>query len=541
MANLIKIKRGLKANLPSLAIGELGFCTDTKELFIGRDDGNEGVENVLISNIDDFYTKSEVESLDGTGITWNAGTSKFDIDNPFNPSGTYANLRAQSTTATDVGLGNVTNESKATMFTNPTFTGTVTVPDPVNATDAANKRYVDELVEGLKTAPSVHAATTGNLSGTYDNGTAGVGATLNLGATATLTIDGESVWVLYDGILLKDQTNKAENGRYFVSQVGDGSTDWILTRCPVCDEADEIPGRYVFVNDGVVNAGTGWVQVVDDPNTFVVGTDDIDVYQFSGAGTYSAGTGLTLTGTEFAVNENVVLTVNNFDPLDYPEFVGPTGPTGETGAQGPTGPTGPIGPQGAKGDTGNTGAQGPIGPTGPTGATGAQGAAGTNGATGPTGPTGPAGPVDLRTAGNTGTGALRYSGTTKTSGQFYGGSTDPSNTTRLNYDGNLHVTNFTAGTITETSTMRLKKNIEPMNFSMEKFESLAPVSFEWNNRESGKEIGLIAEEVYKIFPELVTIDSEENVEGVKYTKLTLYLIEAVKELQKEIKKIKNKS
>lgn len=270
----------------------------TDEAITARLDATLATSNVASES----FVTGEIDKLPGTGLSLDSETRELSIDNPFNPSGTYANLRAQATTATDVGLGNVTNESKTTMFTNPTFTGTVTIPDPTNATDATNKRYVDELVEGLKTAPSVHAATTGNLSGTYDNGTAGVGATLNLGATATLTIDGESVWVLYDGILLKDQTNKAENGRYFVSQVGDGSTDWILTRCPVCDEADEIPGRYVFVNDGVVNAGTGWVQVVDDPNTFVVGTDDIDVYQFSGAGTYSAGTGLTLTGTEFAID-----------------------------------------------------------------------------------------------------------------------------------------------------------------------------------------------------------------------------------------------
>ena len=111
----------------------------------------------------------------------------------FDSTATYANLRAQATTAEDVGLENVTNESKTTMFDDPTFTGIVTVPDPVNSTDAANKRYVDELAEGLKTAPAVHAATTGNLSGTYDNGTAGVGATFNLGVAETLTIDGESV------------------------------------------------------------------------------------------------------------------------------------------------------------------------------------------------------------------------------------------------------------------------------------------------------------------------------------------------------------
>jgi len=111
----------------------------------------------------------------------------------FDSSATYANLRAQATTAEDVGLENVTNESKTTMFDDPTFTGIVTVPDPVNSTDAANKRYVDELAEGLITAPAVHAATTENLSATYDNGTAGVGATLNLGTAATLTIDGESI------------------------------------------------------------------------------------------------------------------------------------------------------------------------------------------------------------------------------------------------------------------------------------------------------------------------------------------------------------
>jgi hypothetical protein len=143
----------------------------------------------------DYITESEVNTkisnLGGNGLTVANGV--IDIDDPFDPSGTYANLRAQATTATDVGLGNVTNESKTTMFDDPTFTGTVTVPDPVNSTDAANKRYVDELAEGLITAPAVHAATTGNLSGTYDNGTAGVGATFNLGVAETLTIDGESI------------------------------------------------------------------------------------------------------------------------------------------------------------------------------------------------------------------------------------------------------------------------------------------------------------------------------------------------------------
>ena len=176
------------------------------------------------------------------------------------------------------------------------------VADPVNNTDAANKRYVDEVAQGLTTKPQVKAATTANLSGTYANGAAGVGSTLNLGPAATLTIDGISAWSQYNGILVKDQTNAFENGRYYVSTVGDALTDWVLTRCGYCDEASEIPGMYIFVTDGTVNANTGWAGTVDDPDTFAVGTDDIDFYQFSGAGSYTAGEGLTLTGTTFDVN-----------------------------------------------------------------------------------------------------------------------------------------------------------------------------------------------------------------------------------------------
>jgi hypothetical protein len=61
------------------------------------------------------------------------------------------------------------------------------------------------------------------------------------------------------------------------------------------------------VTGGTVNGGSGWVQTVADPSTFVVGTDAIIVVQFSGAGTYSAGTGLTLTGTEFSLTAPVAV------------------------------------------------------------------------------------------------------------------------------------------------------------------------------------------------------------------------------------------
>jgi len=98
--------------------------------------------------------------------------------------------------------------------------------------------------------------------------------------------------------------------------MGTVSTPWILTRCPLCDTADEIPGSYIFVTDGTL-ASTGWVQAVNNPSTFVVGTDNIDVYQFSGAGTYTAGAGLDLVGTEFSVpNDGHSHTASSISGLD---------------------------------------------------------------------------------------------------------------------------------------------------------------------------------------------------------------------------------
>jgi len=183
-------------------------------------------------------------------------------------------------------------------------TGTITT-EPVGPTDIANKLYVDEVAEGLKAKPAVELATTANLTATYDNGASGVGATLTATANGAFpTIDGVTLTSTTqgaNGVLVKDQTAALQNGRYNLTTVGDGSTPWVLTRCALCDESDEIPGAYTFVKAGTLYAGTGWVQTVLDPATFVVGTDAIIVVQFSGAGTFTAGTGLTLTGNVFSI------------------------------------------------------------------------------------------------------------------------------------------------------------------------------------------------------------------------------------------------
>jgi hypothetical protein len=194
-----------------------------------------------------------------------------------------------------------------------TLTGALTLhADPTQALHAASKQYVDEVAEGLRAKPAARAATTTNLAAVYDNGTAGVGATLTADTDrAFTTLDGVTSWAVTTppmGVLVKNQTNPAHNGRYNLTALGEaGVSPWVLTRCSLCDEADEIPGAYTFVQFGTANGGTGWVQTVADPDTFVVGTDAIIVAQFSGAGTYTAGTGLTLTGTQFAMAADQLL------------------------------------------------------------------------------------------------------------------------------------------------------------------------------------------------------------------------------------------
>jgi hypothetical protein len=176
----------------------------------------------------------------------------------------------------------------------------------------ASREYVDEVAQGLKAAPAAEVATTANLSATYNNGTAGVGATLTATANGAFpTIDGytlTSTTLGTSGVLVKNQTNAAHNGRYNLTQQGTASLPWILTKCQVCDEADEIPGSYIFVKHGTLYANTGWIANVADQATFTVGTDAVNYFQFSGVGTFTAGDGLDLTGSEFSVDTDRVVT-----------------------------------------------------------------------------------------------------------------------------------------------------------------------------------------------------------------------------------------
>ena len=214
-------------------------------------------------------------------------------------------IAIDSTVATTSGTQTLTNKtlgSSTTLGANlnaNNFTVT-SLATPTNSTDAATKQYVDDLAQGLHIHASVVAATTANLTATYSNGSSGVGATLtNSGTLAAFSIDGVSP-AQNDRILVKNQSTTFQNGIYTLTTVGSGSVAWVLTRATDFDTPAEMDGGdFVFVTGGTAGDNTGWVQT---EIVTTIGTSPVLFTQFSGAGTYLAGNGLTLTGNTFTIN-----------------------------------------------------------------------------------------------------------------------------------------------------------------------------------------------------------------------------------------------
>ena len=176
-----------------------------------------------------------------------------------------------------------TDTSRAPLAS-PTFTGTVTVPTPVNATDAVTKSYVDAIKQSLDIKDSVRVASTANIA---------IASALINGST----IDGVVV-ATGDRVLLKNQTAGAENGIYGVVASGAAS------RSTDADTSAKVTsGMYVFVSEGTISADMGYVLTTNDSIT--LGTTSLAFTQFSGAGQITAGTGLSKSGNTLSINTAV--------------------------------------------------------------------------------------------------------------------------------------------------------------------------------------------------------------------------------------------
>jgi hypothetical protein len=151
---------------------------------------------------------------------------------------------------------------------------------PSGSTDIANKAYVDSVAQGLDAKASCVAATTANIT-----------------LSGAQTIDGVSV-VAGNRVLVKNQTLSQNNGLYLCA-----SGSW--TRTTDANTWDALTSAFTFIEQGTTNADCGFVCTANAGGT--LGTTALPWSQFSGAGTFTAGTGLTLTGSVFSLTSPVAV------------------------------------------------------------------------------------------------------------------------------------------------------------------------------------------------------------------------------------------
>lgn len=147
---------------------------------------------------------------------------------------------------------------------------------PVASSDAATKQYVDGVAQGLDVKQSCTAIALSNIT-----------------LSGPQTIDGVAL-VAGDRILVAGQTAGTANGIYVVA-----AGAW--SRSADMPVGSNAAGAFTFIEQGTVNADSGWV-CTSDSGSAVVGTDALVFSQFSGAGSITAGDGLSKVGNTLNVN-----------------------------------------------------------------------------------------------------------------------------------------------------------------------------------------------------------------------------------------------
>lgn len=181
---------------------------------------------------------------------------------------------------------------------------------PINDTDLANKRYVDNIASGLDPKESVQVTTIGTLTG-YDGSTGTNGGFASIDLTNGSLFDlGGYILKVGDRVLVKDQVYATEppleNGIYEVITAGMPGT---LHRAK---DADGTPshevslGNFTFVEKGGTYGGSGWVlsdtDSILDGGVIIPGTNTQFWTQFSGAGSFNGGDGIDISGSWISVD-----------------------------------------------------------------------------------------------------------------------------------------------------------------------------------------------------------------------------------------------
>ena len=284
MANTIRIKRSTGSSAPTtLENAELAFAEGNQVLYIGIGTGGSGGSATTINAIggkgkffDTDTTRTTNHVLAGAASGSAAAPTFRALVSDDIPSIAHTKISDFDTGVRTNTLNQMAVPTGSVSFNSQNITN---LADPVNTQDAATKGFVEATSQGLDVKDSCVAATTANIT---------ISTALNNGDT----LDGVTLST-NDRVLVKDQSTASQNGIYVV-----GSSP---ARAADLATGANAAGFFTFVEQGTVNADNGFV-CTSDSGSAVVGTNNLTIAQFSGAGQITAADGLQKSGNTLSVD-----------------------------------------------------------------------------------------------------------------------------------------------------------------------------------------------------------------------------------------------
>jgi len=284
VANTVRIKRSTGSSAPTtLENAELAFSEGNEVLYIGKGTGGAGGSATTINAIggkgkffDTDTTRTTNHVLAGAASGSAAAPTFRALVSDDIPSLAHTKISDFDTGVRVNTLNQMAVPTGSVSFNSQNITN---LADPVNTQDAATKGFVEATSQGLNVKNSCVAATTTNIT---------ISTALNNGDT----LDGVSLST-NDRVLVKDQSTASQNGIYVV-----GSSP---ARAADLAAGSNAAGFFTFVEQGTVNADNGFV-CTSDSGSAVVGTNNLTIAQFSGAGQITAADGLQKSGNTLSVD-----------------------------------------------------------------------------------------------------------------------------------------------------------------------------------------------------------------------------------------------